>query len=210
MLGAGVPQTSYESLADWPLGRRNQALAQLRCACFGARLQGWVSCAQCGGKMEFDMDGRAFASTAAGDGNYDGSLSVRGHCYRLPTTRDLSRGAREKDSRRAAMRILESCRLDPQKEAAELSEEELNELGERMALADPLAEILIDLRCPGCGVESSETLDIVSFLWAEIEARAKQLLGEIHVLASAYGWTENEVLTLSDHRRALYVEMVSG
>ncbi len=79
-----------------------------------------------------------------------------------------------------------------------------------MALADPLAEIRIALRCPGCGNESAETLDIVSFLWGEIQARAKRLLWEVHAIASVYGWSEAQVLSLSATRRSHYVEMVQA
>jgi hypothetical protein len=77
-----------------------------------------------------------------------------------------------------------------------------------MAQADPMAEILLTLRCPVCDNEWSAALDIATFLWAEIEARAKRILFEVHALASAYGWTEKEVLSLSEHRRALYMGMV--
>ena len=51
-LSAALPETSYDSLADWPLGQRNRALAELRCACFGPGLQGWIRCAQCEEKLE--------------------------------------------------------------------------------------------------------------------------------------------------------------
>ncbi len=84
----------------------------------------------------------------------------------------------------------------------------MHELGERMASADPMAETRLTLRCPECGEEWEETFDIVSFFWAEIEAQAKRLLFEIHTLALAYGWTESEILSLSEPRRALYLEMV--
>jgi hypothetical protein len=81
-------------------------------------------------------------------------------------------------------------------------------VGERMALADPMAEIPLTLRCPACDNEWIATLDIATFLWTEIEARAKRILSEIHALASQYGWTEKEILSLSEQRRALYMGMV--
>ena len=31
---------------------------------------------------------------------------------------------------------------------------------------------------------------------------------EVHTLASVYGWTEREILSLSEPRRAFYLEMV--
>lgn len=79
-----------------------------------------------------------------------------------------------------------------------------------MAAADPLAETLLSLHCSDCGSEWQETLDLVAFLWAEIEARARRLLLEVHAFASAYGWTESEILSLSGNRRALYFEMVQS
>ena len=53
-------------------------------------------------------------------------------------------------------------------------------------------------------------LDIGSFVWAEIESRARRLLWEVHTLASAYGWSEAETLSLSAARRASYMRMVQA
>lgn len=205
-MSAALPETPYDSLADWPLGRRNQALAELRCSCFGPGLQGWVSCAQCGEKLEVHLDGRALMKQAA-ERTPGETVVVNRRSYRLPTSRDLANAAREADPRLAAIRLLESCSLERGASPA-WSEEDLEEVGERMALADPMAETRLAMHCPQCGNEWDETLDLAAFLWAEIEARAKRLLMEIHSLASAYGWTEKEILSLSEPRRAFYLEMV--
>ena len=52
--------------------------------------------------------------------------------------------------------------------------------------------------------------DILSFFWGEIQICARRLLREVHALASAYGWTESEILSLSTTRRHAYLEMVGG
>ena len=44
----------------------------------------------------------------------------------------------------------------------------------------------------------------------ELEAQAKRLLRSVHVLASAYGWSESEILALSEARRDAYVELVQS
>ena len=44
----------------------------------------------------------------------------------------------------------------------------------------------------------------------EIHAWAKRTLREVHTLASAYGWSEREILSMSAVRRALYLEMVQS
>ena len=90
------------------------------------------------------------------------------------------------------------------------SDEELEEIGEQMALADPLAETRLTLHCPKCEVDWEESLDMTSFLWTEIDARVRRLLLEIHTLATAYGWTETEILSLGENRRVRYVEMVQS
>jgi hypothetical protein len=41
-------------------------------------------------------------------------------------------------------------------------------------------------------------------------ARARRLLIEVHSLASAYGWSETDILSMSEPRRALYLEMVQA
>lgn len=210
LLGAGTPSVPYENLADWPLGRRNRVLAEMRCAAFGPRMEAWTTCAECGEKLEIEINAGMIANgTTDANGGEDEVVMVNGRSYRLPTGRDLARATAEVDAQRAAARILEACRIDAG-ESWEWSQEEQEEVGQQMALADPMAEILIDIRCPICGHESSETFDISTFFWEELEARAKRILGEIHALASAYGWTEREVLSLSDNRRAMYVEMVRG
>jgi hypothetical protein len=207
ILGTGLPQSSYEELADWPLGRRNRALVELRCASFGPDLQGWISCPRCAEKLEFEVDSRAIAiGPAESEDISEKGVVVNGHLFRLPTTRDLAQAAQASDPAQAAMSIAENCRLDEGEPV--WSDEDLEQVGQQMAQADPMAEILINLRCPVCGNESSESLDMAGFFWAEIEARAKRLLFEVHTLASRYGWTEKEVLSLSAQRRAFYMEMV--
>jgi hypothetical protein len=66
------------------------------------------------------------------------------------------------------------------------------------------------LNCSSCGHKWEAPFDIVAFFWTEINAAAHGLLREVHALASAYGWTESEILALSPARRRCYLEMVNG
>jgi hypothetical protein len=201
---------SYEKLADWPLGRCNRALAQMLASWFGAEsgadLQGWVACPRCREKLEFQMDSRPL--TEAPEPSPEGPVTVNGRLFRLPTSRDLARAVREPELGLAAMRLLESCHL--QGGSSESSVEDLEDAGEQMARADPLAEIRLTFHCSNCGHEWEETLDLGAFVWAKIETLAKRLLREVHALASAYGWIENEILSLSEARRSFYLQMVEA
>ncbi|MGA3092412.1 MAG: hypothetical protein ABSD75_27725 [Terriglobales bacterium] len=208
VLGAALPETSYDRLADWSLGRRNRALIELRSQCFGPHLQGWTCCTRCEEKLEIEVNARSLASEPGGaEESPCDPIIVNGHCFRLPTSRDLARAAQETDPLSATLLLIEGCRVDTG-EIPAWTGEELEIVGERMALADPMAELPLTLRCPACNNEWIATLDIATFFWTEIEARAKRILFEIHALASQYGWTEKEILSLSEQRRALYMGMV--
>ena len=207
LLGAtrGNPK---EGLADWPLGRRNEALADLRCSCFGSTLQAWTTCPRCEEKLEFEVDiPTLMGGHQKAERSSEEQIVVNGHSFRLPNSRDLARVSSASDPRAAVVELLEGCRID--KGASPVwSDADLEEIGERMALADPMAEIRFKFICPMCMNEWDESLDLRTVLWAEIEARAKRLLLQIHTLASAYGWTEKEILSLSENRRLLYLEIV--
>lgn len=152
------------------------------------------------------MDSRPL--TEAPEPTPEGPVTVNGRLFRLPTSRDLARAVREPDPGLAAILLLESCHL--QGNSSVSSVEDLEDTGEQMALADPLAEIRVTFHCSNCGHEWEETLDLGAFVWAKIEMLAKRLLREVHALASAYGWIENEILSLSEARRSFYLRMVEA
>jgi hypothetical protein len=218
---ASLPADAADTpVADWPLGRRNRALAELRTLYFGPRLEGWTACRGCGEKLEFELDCRNLTETPTPSA--DARVLFDGNMFRLPTSRDLAGIANETDPNLAAIRLLETCAVDPlagpagvegQTVPAEIrswAPERIDAVAEMMVQADPLAEISLGVECPLCHHASEETLDLASFLWTEIEARARRLLSEVHVLAAAYSWAESAILALSDVRRTAYVQMVQA
>jgi hypothetical protein len=214
------------TVADWPLGRRNRALAELHTTVFGRRLRGWTECRACRERLEFDVDAMALADHR-GETQSEPYVTYRERRYRLPTSRDLAAMAVESSSESlsqsvadlAARRLVERCCLARQPEARqcevsgselELSEADIDAIGEQMAAADPLAEILLHFDCPACNASFEENLDLTSFLWAEIERKALRVLRDVHILAAAYGWSESGILALPPARRAAYIEMVQA
>src|SRR5262249_50750526 len=67
ILGTAFPDIPYESIADWPVGRRNRVLVELHCGFFGNRIHSWVACRQCGEKLEFEVDGQALTAELANE-----------------------------------------------------------------------------------------------------------------------------------------------
>jgi hypothetical protein len=206
LLGTAESEYTYDKLADWTIGQRDGAILRLRMATFGAQFNAYLDCPVCKARLEFGFDGRAFQSLCRSELL---NIEVNGYCFRLPTSKDLVQIVHEKDPIAAMRQLLTLCCVQADAEfEPNWTDNELQEIESRLAKADPQADIELDLACEVCGHKWQTAFDIASFFWEEIEARAKQLLQEIHQLASAYGWTEQQILALSDTRRSAYLEMV--
>jgi hypothetical protein len=194
---AGQP----ESLA---VGDRDALLVELRERTFGATISALSSCPSCGELVEVELTTADLPGDAAAGELLElelalGEDSVR---FRVPTAGDLVAVGAAADVETGRRILLERCveaTLAPEHEEAVVA---------RMAEADPGAWTELALACPECGHRWTETFDIVSFLWAELDSCAHRLVGDVHSLASAYGWRESDVLALSPSRRQAYLELV--
>jgi hypothetical protein len=203
-----MPGEEYDALAAWSLGKRNAALSQLRRACFGRTLAGWVACPECGERLEFSLDSEKLYDNPHGIAE---EIVIDGRRFRSLTSRDLAEIVNESDAETAALKLVRQCCLDDGGfDLGKLSVEDANTISERLEQADPLAETLLEMQCVECGHCWNEPLDMAAWLWTEIEARSRRLLLDVHALATAYGWSETEILSLSEQRRALYIEMVQA
>lgn len=202
---AGSPGTNGNA-ADWPLGRRNRALAQLHCAAFGGMLRGWARCPTCGEQLEFDFDGHRLVESAP---ELEERLVAVGEWrFRLPTSRDLAAASAEASEAAATLRLLSDCCAGEERPQAIWNDDDVRRIEQGMAEADPLAEIRLHFDCPQCAASFDESLDLPAFVWAHIDSQARATLAEIHELAIAYGWSESAILALSPARRGAYLEMV--
>jgi hypothetical protein len=201
------PELPVDAIADLPLGEITASVLRLREAWFGKRIRAHVDCEHCRGRLELSVSVDDLLRTAAPVARDVEAAGVR---CRLPCLRDLAAVAGERDAARAARQLLERCLLDADSGAASaLSEIAFREVEDALEAADPNADLAFDLCCEACGRTGMAQLDAGAVLWDEIDARARALLGEVHLLAAAYGWTEREILALGAERRASYLSMVA-
>lgn len=202
--------------ADLPLGERDAQLLELRELLFGSELDGAADCTRCGETLEFALSTQSLG--AQRPETTDEPLELReSGCeirFRVPTAHDLADAAATGDVARARAVLLERCiasaSLDGQATApAKLPAAVVVAVAERMAEADPLADVRVALTCPACGHEWTAALDVAAWVWSEVEAWAHRTVLDVHSLASAYGWSEAEILALGP-RRELYLELVEG
>lgn len=214
LLAAAQPEASPSALAELPLGSRDARLFELRERLFGRALGSLSTCPHCGEQVELDLDSQALRSPEASASELE--LEAEG-CrlrFRLPTGGDLLACADCADAEAAEERLLSRCLLELTRGEAGLGIAELPPavlalLLERMAAADPGADLELELACPACSSSWRSALDIASFLWTELQDWALRVLREVHLLATAYGWSESEILALSPWRRRFYLEMAA-
>lgn len=206
LLGGLAPERDRDEFERLSVGRRDFELLGLREAAFGGRIDAVAGCAACGEPLELSFD---VSELEPGPARESGShelvalgFEVR---FRLPATTDLVAVAGEAEVADAREALLARCVLDPPLES--LPEPAREAVVRRMAELDPLANIELELACPACDETGSVAFDIASFLWTELDAAARRTLEDVHVLASAYGWREEDVLALPPERRRAYLEL---
>lgn len=198
------PSAPPAELALLSVGRRDALLITLRAQLFGPQLVSVAACPACGEQVSLILDTAQLAATPSGPAELTVALGERMVRARPPSSADLIAvaGIRE---RGAARQVLLARCLG---EDAPLDDAEASMLAQQLALADPLADVQLDLSCPACAQRWMASLDIAAFLWAELDLWARRLLREVHTLAAAYHWSEAAILALSPWRRRQYLELV--
>jgi len=217
LLAAACPELPDDALTALPLGRREARLFDLYRETFGTGLDLATPCPRCGATLEISL-GIDDLGLGGGDAApeaveiEDGGLRLR---LRPLAGGDLAAAADCADAEAArrllaGRAVLEAARGGEVVDPSELSEAEIDVVSRALAGLDPQAEILLDLDCPGCGHQWQSLLDAADCLWHEIDAAARRLLREVHLLARSYGWREADILAMSAVRRRRYLEILAG
>lgn len=217
LVAAACPELTEDELAALPLGRREAHLLALHRETFGPVLDLVVDCPDCGEALETALPIADLLAGAAGEPASpleieEGGLSLR---FRLLDATDVVAAAGAADAEAARRLLARRAVLAARRDGRAISADDLTEaetalLSRRLAAADPLAEVLLDLACPGCGHAWQAPLDAAECLWTEIDGAARRLLYEVHALARAYHWREADILALSARRRRRYLEILAG
>lgn len=213
LMAVAEPDVPVEDLARLTVGQRDLRLFLLRKATFGDTLPVIVACPVCGEQAEasVDIDGLLLHGAPEHEACVDcDGYSVR---FRVPNSGDLAALPQDWPAERAAIALLAACVIEAQcdgqpVEAGQLPDSVIAAVGERMTDLDPQADIELAFNCPSCETPWLAPLDIVSFFWSEIDAWAQRTMHDVHALASAYRWSERDILAMSARRRRTYLDMI--
>ncbi len=216
LLSAAQPDTSYDALAQLPIGQRDGQLLTLREWLFGEQLVSAANCPQCGEKLQLSVytsDLRVAASAESDTLSATiGDYAIR---YRPPNSQDLLAlaGCNSAEAGRQLLlsRCVQNAQVDHIDQPIEaLPSDVIETITQHMARADPQADMQFELNCPACGHHWLATFDVASFLWSEIDRWAQRVVYDVHMLASAYGWSEADILSMSATRRQLYLDLIGS
>src|SRR5262245_6886173 len=217
LLSAACADVSRESLASLSIGERDAQLLTLREQTFGPQLLLLASCSECDAKLETSFTTAGLRVEPAAVATESLTLTKNGYelVFRLPNSFDLMAVTDCRELVAGRQLLLERCvssvRLNGQEASvSQLPDEILEAFAERLGKLDPQGDVQLTLVCPQCDHQWQSIFDIEAFLWKEVSAWAIRILREVHVLASAYGWREFDVLNMSHRRRQAYLELLSG
>lgn len=215
MLAAACPDEPLETLEKLSIGRRDARLLTLREWTFGPELSCITACPACGERLEFSCKVADIRILETEEDSLPRHLDVEDYVieFRLPNTGDLKAAGQYKDLERMQRVMAERCVCSASQGGQPITPDHLPAgmiatLASQMAEADAQADSRLSLSCPACTHNWQALFDIVSYFWSEIEAWAVRILKEVHLLASAYGWHEADILAMSPLRRRVYMEMI--
>lgn len=216
LLAAAYPDATREKLAALTIGERDTGLLSLREQLFGAQLSSLTDCPACGEQLELNFN---VADLRASSSSPDLSLHLSHSGYelelRVPTSLDLLQLTDCTTVAEMRGRLFERCVVrivggESVERAREMPAEIVELAIERIGEADPQADVEVDLTCPECSHEWQTGFDIVSYLWSELQSWAGQMMREVSVLASNFGWRESDILNMSPQRRRGYLEILGA
>jgi hypothetical protein len=208
LLEVALPGSDSRALAELPLAERDRLLLALHALSFGSALDVFGTCAGCKVGFEFSVpvaDLLAAQGAQATQPQISWSEAGCEFALRPVNTGDLLATLERAALEDAQELLLERCLTTSPATGGPLPGSVLEKFEELHAGSELTCAVV----CPECGHEEPVDLDIARFLWIEVRRAARRLLGEVHALAAAYGWSEQAILALSVQRRASYLELAA-
>lgn len=210
----GTRATGEETARELTIGDRQTLLLHLRRITVGERMSCVFRCPMpdCGEHLEIEL---RVGDLLVGEERealrwHEVEHNGRRARFRLPTGGDQERAARTAltEGVEASVReLLAACANGGSRDwPAGLRDRVIA----RMSELDPHADLALTLTCPVCDRASSVPFDLIAYLRDELLDRVSRLERDVHTLASAYGWGEDEILGMPPGRRRRYLALIES
>ena len=203
---AGRPPAE-ETLLAWPVSHRLQGLLAVTIATRGEHWVMTATCSEpsCGASMDLPLSLNAFRRSADPAVVPCALPDGRSIDLAVPTGADQLAWLAAGDASPSA--ILGRLTTLPDDVDA-IRPDWLEAIEAALDRADPLTTQEIDTVCPECGAEVSFELDLEARCLALLAAEQPGMLDDIHALATAYHWSEAEIMAIPPSRRRKYLARI--
>lgn len=217
LLAKACSADHIDQVSQLSIGDRDARLLKIREWIFGNILRNKVNCPKCGEVLEWESDTSALhlqtipADLASNEFSFEkDDYTIK---FRLPNSLDVFQMTEKELSENSYQIVISKCILSIKKNQKECNFNDLplliiDSLNDYMSLHDPQADIKMQLVCPCCDHSWGMYFDIGSYLWDEINNWARKILQEVYILARTFSWSEKEILTMTPHRRRMYLDMI--
>lgn len=193
------------------LYQRDAALLSFRCKFFGARFEGVVRCPECAMTFDLPLDLAALAQNIASPEPVRVEADGFAADVRPPDGTDIAalNGLPDGDFATALFR---RCVERPTQKGEPIAVEALSASFRAAAATELTARGLespsVDLVCGECGHGWHAPIDLARTVVGELDGWVERLLDDVNRLASAYHWSERDILSMPLRRRLYYLEAI--
>lgn len=90
----------------------------------------------------------------------------------------------------------------------ELPQTWINSIDSALCENDPLVCFSVTVCCPECGCEAQYEIDLEELALKKLREIQQQIIYDIHKIAKYYHWSESQILSIPQWRRAYYLELI--
>jgi len=209
----------YERLADQPVDRQivravsaagREWLLQRAARRFHTTGDWFeTTCSGCGARFDLSLSIDDIPCVAPGEGFpvVEIHTSLGRRTFEVPNGAHEEAFARHQDG--DPLRTFAAlCGLSEQAEADAIrfDRNDLTRIDEALEAASPEVADSVEALCPECGLQTRVRIDPLAFAFP----RPEEVVQEVHLLASAYRWSEREILALRVSRRRDYARLIQA
>ncbi|GAA1954653.1 hypothetical protein [Microbacterium deminutum] len=208
-VGNTVEFSSQLDPMDLPVGDVDLLVLWQRREHLGDTMVAEGRCARCHEPVDVRFSLAAYAAhhrprasrraEAVGDGWF--ALRAGGATFRLPTARDVLSIDPSADGRGA---LLARCVREQVPAATARAVESA------MARLAPTMRTAVTGVCPECGAGFELEVDARELCMAELRREAVTVYDDVNLIATAYGWSQDDILDLPSARRRRYAATIAG
>jgi len=218
---AGKDQIQKELVWDLPISSRLQGLLILATRGGDLSLEMTLVCQNSDCQKKMDIEITLKELTQIQKPTYDRQeVDVQKDGLRLrmrrPTGRDQRNWLKQKfSSQEEAMNVaLDDLSLagnelsDSGKTLLSTNKDILQAVERALDEIDPLINLEYNITCPECQKSGNYAIKLEEWAYKKLKSYQDYLIQTIHLLAKAYHWSEEEILTLPAWRRKMYLGML--